>query len=194
MCTEEVTEGHGWEMSLSGLPCPHSGSQSPQVTLTFSRSASCLGPKARNLQVIFNCQESDAKSISAQDGPLWPHSYLKVLDDKIVQNTEHIKEIITGIIGMQRVRYPTCHCTAGPLSGVLCAWCPWDQSQAGCPAEVGDAVSHTVSPDCGMDLLDPTWDQGRHRLYDLLTPPVAPHSTAIPPPCSRGQQQEPQQP
>lgn len=73
-------------------------SESP-VTLTLSRSASYLGPKARDLQVIFKCQGSDAKSISAQDGPLWPHSYLKVLDDKIVQNTEHIKEIITGIFG-----------------------------------------------------------------------------------------------
>lgn len=60
-----------WVRDVSLRPSlpPLQVSESP-VTLTLSRSASCLCPKARNLQVIFKCQESDAKSISAQDGPL----------------------------------------------------------------------------------------------------------------------------
>lgn len=53
------------------------------------------GPQS-NLQTIFKCQGSNAKSISVQDGRLWPHLYLKFLDNKIVQNKEPIKEIIKG--------------------------------------------------------------------------------------------------
>ena len=75
------------------------GLRLPRVILTHNRSPSSQGPQAGNgiCRQFSNVKEHNEKSIGACDEWLWPHSYLKLLVDKIFQNTEPVEEILKGI-------------------------------------------------------------------------------------------------